>query len=136
MLIEAYRTEGRDLHAPTSSPTTPISPSSSSASTWRASSPGARTTTPRRSDFAYAPRDYEDALDSYRRTLEIVGDIAGDFVAPRAEDVDREAASLVDGEVCYAPGISEALERLRQADLMGITLPRRTAASTSPSPCR
>ncbi len=76
-------------------------------------------------DFAYAPRDFEDALDSYERALEIAGDIAGEFVAPRAEDVDREGSALVDGEVCYAGGISESLERLRQADLMGITLPRR-----------
>jgi hypothetical protein len=76
-------------------------------------------------DFAYAPRDYDDALDSYRRTLEIVGEIAGEFVAPRAEDVDRAGSQLVDGEVCYAPGLSAALERLTQADLMGITLPRR-----------
>ena len=75
-------------------------------------------------DFAYAPRDYEDALDSYRRTLEIVGDIAGEFVEPRAEDVDRAGSELLEGEVCYAPGIVESLERLRQADLMGITLPR------------
>ena len=46
-------------------------------------------------------------------------------MAPRAEDVDRAGASLTDGEVCYAPGMNEALERLTQADLMGITLPRR-----------
>jgi len=76
-------------------------------------------------DFAYAPRDFEDALDSYERALEIAGDIAGEFVAPRAEAVDREGSALVEGEVCYAGGISESLERLRQADLMGITLPRR-----------
>jgi alkylation response protein AidB-like acyl-CoA dehydrogenase len=76
-------------------------------------------------EFVYAPRDHADALDSYRRALEIVGEIAGEFVAPRAEDVDREGSRLVDGEVCYATGISEALERLTQADLMGITLPRR-----------
>jgi len=76
-------------------------------------------------DFAYAPKDLEDALDSYERTLEIVGDIAGEFVEPRAEDVDRAGSELVDGEVCYAPGIDESLERLRQADLMGITLPRK-----------
>ena len=74
--------------------------------------------------FSYAPRDYEDALDSYARSLAIVGDIAGEFVDPRAESVDRAGSTLIDGEVCYAPGISEALERLRQADLMGITLPR------------
>ena len=76
-------------------------------------------------DFAYAPADYEDALDSYERALAIVGDIAGEFVEPRAEDVDRAGSELVDGEVCYAPGIAESLERLKQADLMGITLPRR-----------
>ncbi len=77
------------------------------------------------SDFAYAPRDFDDALDSCERALEIAGDIAGEFVAPRAESVDREGAALVDGEVRYAAGINESLERLRQADLMGITLPRR-----------
>ena len=78
-----------------------------------------------RRDFTYAPRDHEDALDGYRRALEIVGDIAGEFVAPRAEEVDRIGSTLVDGDVCYAPGIGEALNRLAQADLMGITLPRR-----------
>jgi len=75
-------------------------------------------------DFAYAPRDYEDAIDSYRRTLEIAGELAADSIAPRAEDVDRTGSVLADGEVCYAPGIAASLELLRQADLMGITLPR------------
>jgi len=77
------------------------------------------------SSHTWAPRDLTDARDNYRLTLQLVGDIAGEFVAPRAEDVDRVGSTLVDGEVCYAPGISEALARLRQADLMGITLPRR-----------
>jgi hypothetical protein len=76
-------------------------------------------------DFAYAPNDFEDALDSYERALQIVGEIAAEFVEPRAEDVDRAGSELVDGEVCYAPGIAQSLERLRQADLMGITLPRK-----------
>jgi hypothetical protein len=76
-------------------------------------------------EFAYAPRDFEDALDSYERTLAIAGDIAGEFVEPRAEDVDRAGSELVHGEVCYAPGIAQSLERLKQADLMGITLPRK-----------
>jgi len=76
-------------------------------------------------DFSYAPRDLDDALDSYRRALEVAGEIAGEYIEPRAEDVDRVGCQLVDGEVCYPPGIREGLERLRQADLMGITLPRR-----------
>ncbi len=76
-------------------------------------------------EFTFAPRDYEDALDSYERTLAIVGDIAGEFIEPRAEGVDRAGSELTDGEVCYAPGLAEGLERLGQADLMGITLPRK-----------
>jgi len=76
-------------------------------------------------EFAYAPRDFEDAFDSYERALTIVGEIAGEFVEPRAEDVDRAGSELLDGEVCYAPGIAQSLERLRQADLMGMTLPRK-----------
>jgi alkylation response protein AidB-like acyl-CoA dehydrogenase len=76
-------------------------------------------------DFAYAPRDFEDAIDSYERTLEIAGDIAGEYIEPRAEDVDRSGSELIRGEVCYARGIADGLERLRQADLMGLTLPRK-----------
>ena len=76
-------------------------------------------------EFTYAPRDFEDALDSYERVLEIAGEIAGEYIEPRAEDVDRAGSELVAGEVCYARGIAEGLERLRQADLMGMTLPRR-----------
>jgi len=75
--------------------------------------------------YTWAPRDLADALENYRLTLELVGGIAGDYIAERAEDVDRSGSVLVDGEVCYAPGISEALARLTQADLMGMTLPRR-----------
>ena len=72
-----------------------------------------------------APADLEDALDNYRRVLELVGEIAGEFVAPLAEDVDREGATFEAGEVAYAPGTAAALEMLRQADLMGMTLPRK-----------
>jgi alkylation response protein AidB-like acyl-CoA dehydrogenase len=75
--------------------------------------------------FPFAPNDLDDARDSFGRALTIAGEIAGEFVAPRSEDVDREGSVLADGEVCYARGIGESLVRLRQADLMGMTLPRR-----------
>lgn len=77
------------------------------------------------SSFSWAPRDLDDALTNYRHTLELVGELSGEFIAARAEDVDRTGNILADGEVCYAPGIQQDLERLRQADLMGVTLPRR-----------
>jgi 3-(methylthio)propanoyl-CoA dehydrogenase len=76
-------------------------------------------------ESAYAPTDAADARDSYRRVLELAGDIAGEYVAPRSEDVDRIGSRMIDGDVCYPEPLAESLERLRQADLMGMTLPRR-----------
>jgi len=75
--------------------------------------------------YDYAPEDYQDAIDSYRRVLELVGELAADFIAPRAEEVDREGARLVDGTVHYPRGMQEALQQLARADLMGFTLPRK-----------
>ena len=73
----------------------------------------------------YAPADYEDAIDSYRRVLELVGDMSANYIEPRAEDVDLEGAQLLDGKVHYARGMREALQQISAADLMGFTLPRR-----------
>ena len=82
--------------------------------------------------YAEAPVDAEDALDNYRRVLEIVGEIAGAFVAPRARGVDAEGARFEDGRVTYARGTAEALQRLKMADLMGFTLPRRYGGLNMP----
>ncbi|MBD3274949.1 MAG: acyl-CoA dehydrogenase, partial [Candidatus Marinimicrobia bacterium] len=75
--------------------------------------------------YDFAPRDYDDALDNYRKVLEIVGDISANYIAPRAEAVDIEGATLEDGKVSYAKGTREALEQLSAAELMGFTLPRQ-----------
>lgn len=75
--------------------------------------------------FPEAAQDFDDAVDNYAKVLEIVGDIAANFIAPRAAEVDKEGAQWIDGEVHYAQGTQEAIERLRKADLMGFTLPRR-----------
>ena len=76
-------------------------------------------------EFPYAPADVTDAMDNYDRVLEIVGEIAGEFVSPRAAEVDEEGARFENGEVVYAKGTAEALDRLKKADLMGFTLPRK-----------
>ncbi|MBI5402932.1 MAG: acyl-CoA dehydrogenase family protein [Ignavibacteriae bacterium] len=75
--------------------------------------------------FNYAPINYEDAIENYRKVLEVVGDIAGNFIAERAADVDHEGAQHRDGKVSYAKGTQENLEMLSKADLMGMVLPRQ-----------
>ncbi|MBI5215360.1 MAG: acyl-CoA dehydrogenase family protein [Ignavibacteriae bacterium] len=74
--------------------------------------------------FNYAPINYEDAMENYRKVLEVVGDIAGNYIAPRAADVDNDGASFNDGKVAYATGTQKNLQELSQADLMGMILPR------------
>jgi len=84
-------------------------------------------------DSPYAPEDTEDALDNYQGALRIVGEIAGDFVDPRATEVDEEGPTLEDGEVTYATGMAAAMERLKKADLMGFTLPRKYGGLNMPA---
>ena len=74
--------------------------------------------------FDYAPFDYEDAMDSYDKVLEVIGEICGDIIAPNAESVDAEGPQVVDNQVVYARGTQQNLDALRKANLMGITLPR------------
>ncbi len=82
----------------------------------------------------YAPVDEQDAIDNYRRVLEIVGDIAGNIIAPRAEQVDREGNTLNDdGTVTLHPLVRDNLDRLAQADLMGFTLPRKYGGLNCPN---
>ncbi len=75
--------------------------------------------------FDYAPINFEDAMDSYEKVLEIAGEIAGDIVAPNAESVDHEGPHVIDGHVVYAEGTKKNLKALVDAGLMGISLPRR-----------
>ena len=78
-----------------------------------------------KSSFDYAPIDFEDAMDSYERVLEVVGEISGDIIGPNAESIDAEGPQVVDGRVIYAKGTQENLDALIKAGLLGITLPRR-----------
>ena len=75
--------------------------------------------------YDYAPVDFEDAMDSYEKVLEIAGEICGEIVAPNAESVDHEGPRVVDGHVEYASGTARNLDALVKAGLMGISLPRR-----------
>jgi len=77
--------------------------------------------------YDYAPADVADAIDNYRRVLDLAGGIAGDVIAPLSPEIDTEGSHLDTDAGCvrYAPGIRKALDVLAQADLMGATLPRR-----------
>ncbi len=75
--------------------------------------------------FDYAPQDYADAIDSYDKVLEIVGQIAAEVIDANAEAVDAEGAHCDDGRVTYAEGTQQNLEAMTKAGLNGVTMPRR-----------
>ncbi|MCD6397865.1 MAG: acyl-CoA dehydrogenase family protein [Spirochaetaceae bacterium] len=75
--------------------------------------------------YAYAPIDLDDAKDSYKKVLNIIGEICGDSLAPLAAEIDEEGVKLVNGEVQYAKGTKQLLDIFAKADLMGFSLPRK-----------
>ena len=86
------------------------------------------------SEFEYAPGTPEEAVLNYDMVLDSLGQLCGDFIAPRAEDVDREGNTLnEDGSVTRAEGIKEAIEKLGQAEVMGFTLPYRFGGLNFPN---
>ena len=85
--------------------------------------------------YDYAPHNPEDALDSYRRVLEIVGDVCGEVIAANAESVDHEGPRVVNDHVEYAAGTVRNIEALTEAGLGGMTLPRRFDGLNMPVTC-
>ncbi|MDE6485079.1 MAG: acyl-CoA dehydrogenase family protein [Duncaniella sp.] len=82
--------------------------------------------------YDYAPLDYADAMDSYDKVLEIVGEICGDIIAPNAEAVDHQGPHVENGRVVYADATVENLEACRKAGLMGMAMPRRLGGLNFP----
>ena len=85
-------------------------------------------------EFDYAPANAEEAIRNYDMVLESLGQLSGDFIAPRAEEVDRQGNKLnEDGTVTRAKGIAESIEKLGQAEVMGFTLPHRFGGLNFPN---
>ena len=85
-------------------------------------------------DADYVPVSDEDMVDNYRQILEIVGEVAGNTIAPNAEQVDLEGNTLNDdGTVTLHPLVRQNLDRMTQAELMGFTLPRKYGGLNCPN---
>lgn len=74
--------------------------------------------------YDYAPANVEDALDSYDKVMEILGEITGDVLAVNAESVDHDGPVCEGGRVTYAAGTAENQRVLTQAGVYGMSLPR------------
>jgi alkylation response protein AidB-like acyl-CoA dehydrogenase len=85
-------------------------------------------------EFDYAPADAAEAIENYDLVLQSLGQLSGDFIAPRSEDIDRQGSRLnADGTVSYADGIKASLDMLAKANVMGFTLPHRFGGLNFPN---
>lgn len=75
--------------------------------------------------FDYAPMDFEDAMDSYDKILEVVGEICADIIEPNAEAVDINGPTQDGHRVVFASQTQDNLDALNKAELMGMGFPRR-----------
>lgn len=75
--------------------------------------------------FDYAPVSYEDAIENYKRIVEITDGVAKDIIEPNSESVDLEGPHLENNRMVYASKTYENLDATRKAGLWGITMPRR-----------
>ncbi len=75
--------------------------------------------------FDYAPVSYDDAIENYKRIVDITGEVAKNVIEPNSESVDLEGPHLVDNRMVYASKTYENLDATRKAGLWGITMPRR-----------
>ncbi len=81
----------------------------------------------------YAPVDFEDAMENYRRVLEITGDVAANTLAVNSESVDLEGPHLENGRMVYASKTVENLAQTRLAGLYGVSMPRRYGGLNLPN---
>ena len=83
--------------------------------------------------FEDAPVNYEDAIENYKRLLDITDDVAANIIEPNSEDVDLEGPHLENGRMIYASKTFENLDATRKAGLWGLSMPRRYGGLNLPN---
>ena len=80
-----------------------------------------------------APVDHDDAIENYRRLLEICGEVAETILEPNSESVDQEGPHLENGRMIYASKTFENIDATRKAGLHGVSMPRRYGGLNIPN---
>ena len=75
-------------------------------------------------DYDFAPKDAAEAIENYRRAIDLCGSVMGERIAPTAEETDLVGNVLnPDGSVTRSPGMNLAIRLFGQTGLMGTTIP-------------
>ena len=83
--------------------------------------------------YEEAPVNYEDAIENYKRILDITGEVAANIIEPNSESVDLEGPHLIDNRMHYASKTYENLNATRKAGLWGVSMPRQYGGLNLPN---
>ncbi len=68
----------------------------------------------------------EEAVETYLQMLrDVVGELAGEKIAPRAKVIDEKGCTYRDGEVEFPPELRQNIAELSEAGLTGVTYERK-----------
>ena len=74
----------------------------------------------------------EEAVAFYHETVHLVGEFAGNEIAPRARAIDEAGLSFEDGEVQFPKPLSEIFSGINNLELHGMALPRELGGMNCP----
>ncbi|MGZ3422246.1 MAG: acyl-CoA dehydrogenase family protein [Polyangiales bacterium] len=77
-------------------------------------------------------KNASEAVTFYREVAEMVGQLAGDEVAPRAAQIDRDGNHLKDGEAHCGAAFDAAFGAIKSAELQRLCLPRELGGMNAP----
>ena len=83
--------------------------------------------------FDDAPVNYDDAIENYKRILDITGEVAANIIEPNSEAVDIEGPHLENGRMIYAAKTFENIDATRKAGLWGVSMPRQYGGLNIPN---
>lgn len=75
--------------------------------------------------YAYAPSNTSEAKEYYRSITDSLGEIMGDFVAPRSKEMDRIGLKYENGKVTFPKAQEECYKTLKDSGLMPISISRK-----------
>jgi 3-(methylthio)propanoyl-CoA dehydrogenase len=76
--------------------------------------------------------DPDEAKQFYDDSLELLGELCAEQVAPHALQIDRESVELENGEVIFPPRLASIFETIRGLELHGMCLPRELGGQNAP----
>ena len=75
---------------------------------------------------------WEDARDFWKEILGLIGQFAGNEIAPYAAEIDTKEPELVDGDVVFPKRTQQIFEQLGQMGLHGMCLPKQLGGMNCP----